>query len=441
MKLVNKAILFNCVYTFILILPAIINGYPIVYSDTSTYIASGFELEMPFDRPITYGLFIRLFSLNGLSLWTVIFSQTYILVYLTQQLIAVFFKNLTQIYTIVFYFLLLLTGIGWTCSQIMADVFTPLLIVSLFLSLIEHGKKKYLYYFIFLLSSTMHLSHFGINILLFLVLITLKLIPKYKLTTSYSWNSMCILFALAVFAFLTMLNPYSKSKHAFLFGSFVEHGIIKKYLDDNCQTHNYKICNYKDSLPILAADFIWDKNSPFYKVGGFKNTKDEFNEIIKNTLTSKKYLWLHFKSALNVTFEQLTSFNMGDGNGAFVGETLLYKRVIKFFPTEYLSYKNSHQNKSEMGLIAVFNRVQTIFILLVSIAIIFLLIKTKKQINKNCVFVVLLFMSFIVIHAASCGILANCANRYGCRVIWLLMVLVLVLIKNYKNYINTKLTT
>ena len=44
---------------------AIWNGYPIVYSDTSSYIISGFELETLKDRPITYGLFIRATSQIG----------------------------------------------------------------------------------------------------------------------------------------------------------------------------------------------------------------------------------------------------------------------------------------------------------------------------------------------------------------------------------------
>ena len=65
-----------------LMLDSFYNGFPIVYSDTSTYLASGFELETPFDRPITYGLFLRIASLNGLSMWLVIFFQALILSYL-----------------------------------------------------------------------------------------------------------------------------------------------------------------------------------------------------------------------------------------------------------------------------------------------------------------------------------------------------------------------
>lgn len=92
MKNTYKSLIFVFLSALFLLTDAFYNGFPIVYSDTSTYIVSGFELETPFDRPITYGLFIRLFSFNGLSLWLVIFFQAFILSYLIFLLI----KRLTN---------------------------------------------------------------------------------------------------------------------------------------------------------------------------------------------------------------------------------------------------------------------------------------------------------------------------------------------------------
>ena len=72
-------------YIFALIIisiAAIVNGFPLWYPDTSTYLASGFELETPADRPIGYGIFIRLTSLNGASVWLVIVAQSIIIYYL-----------------------------------------------------------------------------------------------------------------------------------------------------------------------------------------------------------------------------------------------------------------------------------------------------------------------------------------------------------------------
>ncbi|MBL8009530.1 MAG: hypothetical protein JNJ64_02895, partial [Flavobacteriales bacterium] len=54
---------------------ALMNGYPLVYADTGTYLASAFEGLVPVDRPFWYGAFIRGLSLNGASLWPVVVAQ------------------------------------------------------------------------------------------------------------------------------------------------------------------------------------------------------------------------------------------------------------------------------------------------------------------------------------------------------------------------------
>src|SRR4051812_5172804 len=120
-----KFLIFVCTGAFCLMLDAFYNGFPLVYSDTSTYIASGFELESPFDRPITYGLFLRIFSLNGLSLWFVIFFQSLILSYLIFLVVQLVIRQesflMFGLLTIIL--LSLFTGVSWTVSQLMPDVF------------------------------------------------------------------------------------------------------------------------------------------------------------------------------------------------------------------------------------------------------------------------------------------------------------------------------
>ena len=53
---------------------ALWNGYPLVYSDTGTYIYSAADLFVPDDRPVGYGLWIRLTS-GMKSLWFTVIIQ------------------------------------------------------------------------------------------------------------------------------------------------------------------------------------------------------------------------------------------------------------------------------------------------------------------------------------------------------------------------------
>ncbi len=75
------------VSVILLIVPALINGYPLLYSDSATYIESGMGLFVPIDRPIFYGLFIRIASMSY-SLWFVVILQSLVIVALINRLLS-----------------------------------------------------------------------------------------------------------------------------------------------------------------------------------------------------------------------------------------------------------------------------------------------------------------------------------------------------------------
>ncbi|MEZ4979591.1 MAG: hypothetical protein R2772_09875 [Chitinophagales bacterium] len=89
-----KKIFFFLLGPLLLLFPAFYNGYPLVYSDTGTYIQSGMEMLIPNDRPIFYGLFIRIFSL-GFSLWLVIYIQALISFYCLFKLSKIAYQQLS----------------------------------------------------------------------------------------------------------------------------------------------------------------------------------------------------------------------------------------------------------------------------------------------------------------------------------------------------------
>jgi hypothetical protein len=403
---------------------AFINGFPIVYSDTSTYLASGFQLETPFDRPITYGLFLRVFSLNGLSTWLVVFAQATItstLIFLTVKLLTGN-KRFLKIGLITSVFLALFTGLSWTVSQLMPDIFTPialLCIVMIFSGEFKRGKMVLLYV-LFLLSVAMHISH----ILLYgLILIAAFIVKRFFFSDIFQTarnSQIAILLALTIIAIVTMGSAISKSKHVFFMGAMVEHGILQQFLDDKCNTTDYKLCVYRNSLPEKAYQFVWDEDSPFYKIGGWKESKQEFNEIIFETLTTPKYIGLHIKESLKATFQQLVLFKIGDGNGSFPEGTQLHSRIHKYFPNDLDQYANSRQNQSQLGFLDVFNSLFSAVIILSLIILVFLQIRFWNQFNGHFKLVLIVLLTGILLNAWDCGTFANAIDRLGCKMIWLI---------------------
>jgi hypothetical protein len=435
------------VSTLLLLWVAIYNGFPIVYSDTSTYLASGFEFETPADRPITYGLFIFISSLGGQTLWLTTFLQSLIIAYVI-YLVVKYFSNTKSpsLSTIVFVFLLsFISSLPWISGMLLADIFTPITILSLLLLIFvpQLTKTERIFlYFIFFLSNAMHMSHLLINAFLVSTILLSTYILYFKsFLISVSKKQLYLLLFLALSAIAIMSSAMSKSKHIFYMGRMVENGILKNYLDEACATKNYKLCAYKDSLPPNADRFLWDfENSPVYKLGGWKTTKKEFNEIISATLTDPNYLKLHVFAAIENSTRQLSEFNLGEGNIAFGKGTVLEDRIGLFIPNDAMSYNNSKQTNNEWSLFNDFNPIQKAVVY--GSLLLLLLIITVGKMRKNISPMLFLLIVFVLIgvlyNDVVCASLSTVANRFAVRVIWLLPFLVFLVILNYWKVFSDK---
>lgn len=419
---------------------AYINGFPIVYSDTSTYLASGFELETPIDRPIAYGLFLRVSSLNGFSLWAIIGVQALLISFLIWISIQRLLKNKSASSKVQFFFLSLIvlissTSLSWVTSELIADIMTPILILSVLLLLLAQPSKleQIALYGLFFLATACHLSHITFNIVLLLLIGLFYFFNILGARRQITLKPFFFLLLLTLGSFLTMGSAFSKSKHVFFMGALVEHGIAKTYLDEYCEEQEYKLCPYKDKLPPKGYDFLWNPESPFYKIGGWEDTKEEFDEIIFTTLTSPKYIAIHIQASLKATLEQLLQFGIGDGNGVFLKHTLLYERIGTYFGSnQQQQYAQSLQNKNKLSFLASYNYFLQFIIGLSFLATLFILMNYKKYDPTIISFFVLLILA-LLLNAWSCGTFANALDRLGAKVIWLLPFGVLLSIFSRKN--------
>src|SRR5665648_926505 len=75
-----------------LLLPALQNGFPLFYSDSATYIISGFDKFVPISRPMLYCFMVRHISLS-FSLWLVLVFQAAITVGLIWLTFNIFLKS------------------------------------------------------------------------------------------------------------------------------------------------------------------------------------------------------------------------------------------------------------------------------------------------------------------------------------------------------------
>jgi hypothetical protein len=405
---------------------AFYNGYPIFFSDSHMYMLAGLESYQPMDHPMTYGYFIKIFSLGNCSLWPVIFIQALMLSWLIFLVVKLVLAGKTLVLKslITIFFLSFFTGLSWAASQVMPDIFSPIAFLALFLIVYgnERGIEKVLLYFIFIISIAMHMSH----VLLFTVIIFLMLLSRKWLVPQLKGK----LFTTNIFALLIvtlgaiwpMRYTLQNSKSIVFMGAMAEQGILQKYLAEYCPTNNYMFCQYKDSIPDNGIRFLFDPRSPFNKLGGWTiEMQKECDDIVYGTLTTPKYIGLHIVASVKATCKQLYHFDIDDGNWSFMDSTgAVYSLILKYFKGESKQYINSRQSEERFAGVEFFKTFFRIVETVSALFILFLLIFRKKLFSGAFKGISIFFLITVVLNDWDLSTFSSVTDRYGCKVAWLI---------------------
>jgi hypothetical protein len=147
---------------------AIMNGYPLVFSDSGTYLRSAIELQYPGDKPVFYSIFIALLHLK-MSLWPIVIGQSLMTAYIIDICLATIDAQCRYWHRIILVIALgALTGLPWFTGQIMPDLFAPLMVLALYVVMVEYrniGRRTYITLLLFLcLAQAVHYSHILLNV-------------------------------------------------------------------------------------------------------------------------------------------------------------------------------------------------------------------------------------------------------------------------------------
>lgn len=430
----------NCITTgsgaFILMLFALYDNFPILTSDTGTYITSGFTLQTPADRPIFYGLFIRLTSL-GASLWLTIFFQCLILSRVLIAFIQKLIPGVTRMQLTGFLlFTALFTICGWFAGQLMPDIFTAILILAVtsFLLFPQNKYERIALAAIILLATLMHN---GNVMMLALFASCLLLYALFRSGLRRYRSRILALYAISIFSWLAFCTGNwlsgrgfvaSSATHVFIMGKLVESGVLKTYLDKACPVKNYRICAYADQLPPVAWEFHWDASSPLQQTGGWEANRAEYNAIIRDIFSRPKYYpYIAYKS-LEATARQLVLFNI-DGTYVlpwmkFDEETSPYKAIQQYYPHELNELKASRQNTKTLSIPFYDNLFVTV-IVLSTVLLLFLMPDREKKLFYRLVCCAGMLM---LLNAFTTAVLSSVNPRFMSRVIWIIPFINLIML-------------
>lgn len=435
--------------SILIILPAIWNRFPLVFFDTGSYIHSGFTLDQPPDRPIGYGLFMRIVSWKA-SLWLVVIFQAILINFLLLRSLKLFLpKEKIRLYHLPGVLMLsVFTGMGWYSSQIMPDIFTAVLGLSV-LNLLFDKRSGFIelltFSMIIFMALISHYSHLVINIL-FLLIAFIFFYGYLKKNIRFFFLKAGLLFSLIILSilFLAFYNyksdkgfVVSHSSHVYFNARLYGSGILKKYLDENCEKEPCFLCRYKNELPDAQFKMLWSDESPIKKKGlTWMEANQEFEKINKRILSKPKYLLLFVFESLKSSVVQLTQVNVGSGLFPYIEGSSPYFNIKKYREADFIPYATSRQNWDQLDFRAV-NHVN--YLLHLSAILLFYVVFRYKLVNQRLSVFIWLLIIYVISNAIATATLSNVYDRTQARVSWLIIFAIIPCIPGLINTFNEKL--
>ncbi|MBY0276244.1 hypothetical protein K2Z84_12935 [Candidatus Binatia bacterium] len=419
---------------------AFYNGYPLVFSDSGTYVDSSFGLEVPLDRPAAYGAFLAA-SHWKTTLWLPVLLQGAVVVFVLDVILAAVRTGARPGLAVLPIVALLAAGsaLPWFTGQIMPDVFAGVLVLTLFLLLFcpddLSAARRRLVGLLCVLSIAVHFSHILLAAALVVTAASwwaaLRLArggPPRPVRLGYATTCLGLSIVISVLFNLVRTGEpflFSRVSHVFLTGRLVSNGLIQRLLDERCDGASYALCGLRDRLVADSDHYIWSPDSPIHALGGFLGSKEESRRLIHDVIVA--YPGAVAASSLRAAVAQMATFRTGDGLGVYGDDTWIGRVVRRRFPSEAGAYFRSRQQQgtlwSDAQRVADVHQVIVWACLAASPALALLdRRRGRDRLARLHVFVWIALLE----NAAITGALSTVVDRYQARIVWLLTLAVLL---------------
>jgi len=438
----------------VILIPSIINGYPILFSDTGTYIMSGMESYVPIDRPVFYGLFLRVTSL-WISLWFTAITQALLVILFILTVYKYIFGSRYAFRNTLISVALLsaTTSLAYFTNHIVPDIFAAMVIMGIVLMVSSPKLPLWLSIILLVLLTIMNLSHFS-NLLITTGLTVVALVGGliFRRKNWLRERAMALLFlgilSLSGWILLPTVNysmgegfVSSKARNIFMMGNLIENGLMRSYLEETCEEKGYALCNYLDSLPDQTYTFVWEYDSPLYDgdcmevtwVDCWLERDPEYGIIIEDMFARKGYLWKYIEISIRSSLTQIISYEIQSRRPEGVDSPVRYP-MEKHLKRDYDRYISARQQQHDLHFKAL-SISQKVF---VPIAFLLLVICNlvpgiRKRIPLTLrIFTLGIFLA-VIVNAFVCATFSHFNPRYQSRVIWLIPMLAIGYLLQFKD--------
>lgn len=445
MGLLEKGIVI-LISALLLLWVAIYNQYPIVTSDSGAYIRFAFDFQVLKDRSPFYSVFLAISGMRFFhTAWLPLFFQSAIVTILIARYSYVLTGMAGSIFNLLAIAIIsFTTSLSLTASHLMPDVFTSILLLSALLYVFDRDSRAHNIIYLILVFGCViiHNSNYIIFPVTIICLLLLSLafkkrviaIRAFHLLSTTALSILLLLSLHFVKGFGWTLSPGS---HVFLTAKFVETGVMKQYLTDNCGNKQLKLCAYKDELPSTLSEYMWEDYSPFYKAGGWEDSREENTEIINDVLRTPKYLKIYFNESMKGAGKQLRLVGVEKVEPLHEPSSPA-KYVDIHLNKEIEQYKSSRQHSGELYY-KVFNNINILFLVISTICV--MLIFKKLHNKKKLLTIYGVILIFILVNSITASFFSEVTPRFNYRILWVLPATHVIIILRYLMSRNRRLNS
>ena len=403
--------------------PALLNGYPIVFSDTGGFLEQALMPDEGWDKPWIYGPFLTPFHWR-ITLWPTVAAQCLILsalLWMTQTAVRPACAPGPLRHLALCAVLATATAAPWFASLLMPDIFAPITVLALFV-LMQKCFGPWTRAWVAVVATLAIASHLAHLVLAAACLVVLPLLYR-----RLPWRAAKPLLAALTLVLLTnwvgqhrfAISPYGA---VFALARMVGDGPARTYIDAVCPGAAYRVCRWAGRLPTDSDAFLWDPNGPVWADGyGPLRIAPEAQEIVRETLRTLPGPVLH--AALLNTGRQLLLVQVGDALLPDHLRTTMLERLQTYFPpAEAARFEASRQMAGTLpGVAAPFAPLYLATLILGAVLSTAIAVAGWRRAPEVARLAVLVLAGLLA-NAAVTGALSGPHDRYQARIAWLLLI-------------------
>ncbi len=406
----------------ILLWPALLNGGPILFSDTQAFLVQGGDWFGVWDKPFIYGPALRAADL-GISLVIPAVLQGVALSAMLWRVALIFGEAPALRHLMRCALLALGSAAPWFAALLMPDIWAPITVLGLLaLGLGEAGAATRTCLVLLTgFAIAVHLSH-----------LPLAAACAGSLA-AFRWRRSAVLAAPIVVALAGVLATNAMLFHraaisphgaVFMLARLAGDGLLEATLAARCPAANWRLCDWRGRLPTDSDAFLWAGDGPVWSdPGGPIALAPEAGEIVAATM--RRDPWGVARAAGRNTVAQLGRAALGDTlTRQASGADRLGPAIEKYLGASARArFQDGLQARDRLaGFATKLNVVQTRLLIAGAFASLAIAAFGSGKIRRLAVCVLVA----VLCNAAVTGALSGPHDRYQARIAWLVLLPVLL---------------